>query len=88
MLHEAVGRFPALPAGDPGRSDAAYCLFLHVQAITRRWPGPEWPGPEWPGPEWPAVAAGVLGIGPASAGGPVRSAEGQGAEPQETDGQS
>ena len=77
VLYEAVGRFPALPAADPGRGDAAYCLFLHVQATTR-------PRPD---PGWPAVVAGLLGIDPAGSGGPVRSAEGKGAALHETDGQ-
>ena len=59
VLHEAVGRFPALPAADPGRGDAAYCLFLHVQAATR---------PRL-APEWPAAAARLLGIDPAGSTG-------------------
>ncbi len=59
VLHEAVGRFPVLPAADPERGDAAYCLFLHVQAATR---------PRL-APEWPAAAARLLGIDPAGSTG-------------------
>ena len=33
-LYDTVGRFAALPAADPGRSDAAFCLFLHVYASS------------------------------------------------------
>jgi hypothetical protein len=52
VLEEEVGRFPALPAGDPGRADAAFCLFLHVHAsgALREQPG------------WPLRAARLLGI--------------------------
>ena len=43
LLHATVARFAALPAADPGRSDAAFCLFLHVQACSRPRSAPEWP---------------------------------------------
>lgn len=51
-LYEAVGRFAALPAADPGRGDAAFCLFLHVYAssVMRVLPA------------WPAIAARFLQI--------------------------
>ena len=50
-LYDTVGRFAALPAADPGRADAAFCLFLHVHATSamRDQPGP-------------AAAARLLGI--------------------------
>jgi hypothetical protein len=51
-LYDTVSRFPALPAADPGRSDAAFCLFLHVHASSELRLRPE----------WPAVAARLLGI--------------------------
>jgi hypothetical protein len=51
-LHDTVGRFAALPAGEPGRSDAAYCLFLHVHASSELRVLPA----------WPAIAAGFLQI--------------------------
>lgn len=51
-LQSAVARFTALPATEPGRSDAAYCLFLHVHASSALRARPA----------WPAVAASVLGI--------------------------
>jgi hypothetical protein len=51
-LYDAVGRFPALPTADPGRGDAAFCLFLHVYAgSTMR-----------ERPAWPAIAARFLKI--------------------------
>jgi hypothetical protein len=47
-----VARFPGLPTADPGRGDAAFCLFLHVYATS-----------EMRGrPAWPIVAARFLGI--------------------------
>jgi hypothetical protein len=52
LLHATVARFAALPAADPGRSDAAFCLFLHVQASSR----------PRSAPEWPATAARLLGL--------------------------
>jgi len=52
LLHATVARFAALPAADPGRSDAAFCLFLHVQASSR----------PRSAPEWPAAAARLLGL--------------------------
>jgi hypothetical protein len=52
LLHATVARFAALPAADPGRGDAAFCLFLHVQASSR----------PRSGPEWPTAAARLLGI--------------------------
>ncbi|MGH3248894.1 MAG: ATP-binding protein [Trebonia sp.] len=33
-LYDTLGRFAALPAADPGRSDAAFCLLLHVYASS------------------------------------------------------
>jgi len=51
-LHTTVARFAALPAADPGRSDAAFCLFLHVHATSGLRTQPR----------WPAVAAKLLGI--------------------------
>jgi hypothetical protein len=38
-----VGRFAALPTADPGRSDAAFCLFLHVYASSAMRARPAWP---------------------------------------------
>jgi hypothetical protein len=68
-LHEAVGRFAALPAADPGRSDAAFCLFLHVYAssgLRAR-------------PTWPAIAARLLEIpAPEALGGLAGKAESTG----------
>jgi hypothetical protein len=57
-LLDAVGRFAALPKTDPERSDAAFCLFLHVyESSTLRVT-----------PQWPAAAARLLDIGePAAA---------------------
>jgi hypothetical protein len=51
-LYDAVGRFAALPMADPGRSDAAFCLFLHVYASSDMRLQPA----------WPASAARFLGI--------------------------
>jgi hypothetical protein len=51
-LYDAVARFPALPTADPGRGDAAFCLFLHVHATSAMRVQPA----------WPAVAAGFLGV--------------------------
>ena len=51
-LYGAVGRFPALPAADPGRADAAFCLFLHVYSTSGLHAMPA----------WPSVAAGLLGL--------------------------
>jgi hypothetical protein len=42
-LYETVGRFAVLPTGDPGRSDAAFCLFLHVYASSGLRVMPAWP---------------------------------------------
>jgi hypothetical protein len=52
VLYETVDRFAALPAADPGRSDAAFCLFLHAHATSSLRSDPE----------WPAAAARGLGI--------------------------
>jgi len=76
-LYETVGRFAALPVTDPGRSDAAFCLFLHVYA-SNPVPLPA---------DWPAVAAGLLGIAAPGDDGPVGSVQSQAAPAQETDGQ-
>jgi hypothetical protein len=43
-LYDTVGRFAALPTADPGRSDAAFCLFLHVYASSAMRVRPAWPG--------------------------------------------
>jgi hypothetical protein len=51
-LYDTVGRFAGLPAADPGRADAAFCLFLHVHATSAMRDQPA----------WPAVAARLLGI--------------------------
>jgi hypothetical protein len=51
-LYDTVGRFAALPTGDPGRSDAAFCLFLHVYASSALRVLPA----------WPAIAARLLEI--------------------------
>ena len=42
-LYDTVGRFAALPTADPGRSDAAFCLFLHVYASSAMRARPAWP---------------------------------------------
>jgi hypothetical protein len=42
-LHTEVGAFSALPSADPGRSDAAFCLFLHSLAIRTMRFSPSWP---------------------------------------------
>jgi hypothetical protein len=42
-LYDTVGRFAALPTGEPGRSDAAFCLFLHVYASSALRGQPAWP---------------------------------------------
>ncbi len=42
-LHTEVGGFAALPSADPGRSDAAFCLFLHSLAIRTMRFSPSWP---------------------------------------------
>jgi hypothetical protein len=52
VLYATVGRFAALPAAGPGRSDAAFCLFLHAHAT----------GPLRAEPDWPASVARSLGI--------------------------
>ena len=51
-LYDTVARFPGLPTADPGRGDAAFCLFLHVYATSEMRDRPA----------WPAVAARLLGI--------------------------
>jgi hypothetical protein len=51
-LRAQVASFPSLPSAEPGRSDAAYCLFLHALAVrTMRYP-----------PSWPAAVATRLGL--------------------------
>jgi hypothetical protein len=57
-LYDTVGRFAVLPTADPGRSDAAYCLFLHIHASSDLRAAPA----------WPAIAATFLEIGDAQAG--------------------
>jgi hypothetical protein len=51
-LYDTVARFADLPTGDPGRGDAAFCLFLHVYATSAMRARPA----------WPAIAARFLGI--------------------------
>jgi hypothetical protein len=51
-LYDTVAKFAGLPAADPGRADAAFCLFLHVHATSAMRDRPA----------WPAVAARLLGI--------------------------
>jgi hypothetical protein len=51
-LYDTVARFAGLPAADPGRSDAAFCLFLHVHATSAMRDRPA----------WPEVAARLLGV--------------------------
>ena len=41
-LRSRVRAFPALPADDPGLSDAAYCVFLHSLASQRMHFAPAW----------------------------------------------
>jgi DNA helicase HerA-like ATPase len=43
LLRGRVAAFAALPSEEPGRSDAAYCLFLHAVAIRRAHVSPAWP---------------------------------------------
>lgn len=57
-LYDTVGRFTALPAADPGRSDAAFCLFVHIYASSALRAAPA----------WPAIAATLLQISDAQAG--------------------
>ncbi|HET9079710.1 MAG TPA: DUF87 domain-containing protein [Trebonia sp.] len=68
-LYETVGRFAAFPTAEPGRSDAAFCLFLHVyasSALRGR-------------PAWPAVAARFLEIAaPQALSGPAEKAQSAG----------
>jgi hypothetical protein len=68
-LYETVGRFAALPTGDPGRSDAAFCLFLHVYASSDLRVMPT----------WPTIAARFLEI-TAPGGDALRAAEGRDGE--------
>ena len=64
LLRAQVAAFPALPAAEPGRSDAAYCLFLHALAVrTMRF-----------SPAWPTAVATRLGIIAAAAAVPAVSA--------------
>ncbi|HXT92268.1 MAG TPA: DUF87 domain-containing protein [Trebonia sp.] len=42
-LYDTVGGFAALPTADPGRSDAAFCLFLHIYATSTLRALPAWP---------------------------------------------
>jgi hypothetical protein len=52
-LRAQIASFPSLPQPEPGRSDAAYCLFLHALAVrTMRFSD-----------SWPAAVAGRLGLG-------------------------
>jgi hypothetical protein len=65
LLRAQVGAFPALPAAEPERSDAAYCLFLHAMAVrTMRF-----------SPAWPAAVATRLGIIPAAGAAVAADAE-------------
>ncbi|MGH3150462.1 MAG: ATP-binding protein, partial [Streptosporangiaceae bacterium] len=66
LLRARVGAFPALPAAEPGRSDAAYCLFLHAMAVrTMRF-----------SPAWPVAVATRLGIIPSGPAGGAAVAAG------------
>jgi Helicase HerA, central domain len=72
-LYATVGRFAALPTGEPGRSDAAFCLFLHVYASS-----------SLRGlPAWPAIAARLLELADAgeTRGDSAPPAAGDGAGP-------
>jgi len=42
-LYDTVGRFAVLPRTDPERSDAAFCLFLHIYASSALRALPAWP---------------------------------------------
>jgi Helicase HerA, central domain len=42
-LYTEVGAFAALPSADPGRADAAFCLFLHSLAIRTMRFSTAWP---------------------------------------------
>lgn len=42
-LHALVGALAALPSADPGRSDAAFCLFLRSLATRTTRFAPSWP---------------------------------------------
>lgn len=43
LLRVKVRRFPALPSDEPDLSDAAFCLFVHSQAIRNMQASPKWP---------------------------------------------
>ena len=43
LLRDEVKRFPALPSSDPNMTDAAFCLFVHSQAIRNMRASAKWP---------------------------------------------
>lgn len=43
LLREEVERFPALPSSEPSVTDAAFCLFVHSQAIRNMQASTKWP---------------------------------------------
>jgi hypothetical protein len=43
LLRDEVKRFPALPSTDPNMTDAAFCLFVHSQAIRNMRASAKWP---------------------------------------------
>ncbi len=43
LLREEVKRFPALPSSEPSVTDAAFCVFVHSQAIRNMQASTKWP---------------------------------------------
>ncbi len=43
LLRDEVKRFPALPSIEPNMTDAAFCLFVHSQAIRDMQASTKWP---------------------------------------------
>ena len=43
LLRDEVQRFPALPSEEPDVTDAAFCLFVHSQAIRDMQASTKWP---------------------------------------------
>ena len=43
VLREEVKRFPALPSSEPSLTDAAFCVFVHSQAIRSMQASTKWP---------------------------------------------
>lgn len=91
-LYETVGRFAALPTDDPDRSDAAFCLFLHVYASSGLRVRPTWPaiaarfleitapGAESAGDSLLRAAGDIAGQAGRAAGDALRAAEGRDGE--------